>query len=90
MQTGKCLNWPETLPIEPRVYGKKAKWNSSGHVFVVADPTADQFTADRPDAEPTRQAPVQRTSTTSSATYIAADDPASTAQCAAEPSQADT
>jgi len=61
MQTGKCPNCPNTFPIEPRVYGKKAKCNSCGHVFIVADPTSDQFTADRPDAEPTGQAPVGAT-----------------------------
>lgn len=57
MQTGKCPNCPNTFPIDSRVYGKKVKCNSCGHVFIVADPAWAQSTAHRPDAEPASQAP---------------------------------
>lgn len=42
MPTGTCPNCPNTYPLEPRFYGKKAKCNVCGHVFIVnAPPTGD-------------------------------------------------
>lgn len=38
MATGKCPKCPNTYPLEPRSYGKKAKCNACGHVFIVAAP----------------------------------------------------
>jgi endonuclease YncB( thermonuclease family) len=57
MTIAKCPSCPNTYPINPRAFGKMAKCNSCGHVFILTDPDLALFESQEPGASPTSPTP---------------------------------